>query len=1109
MKRLITLLLTLTIAKSLFSQSDNCATATVVNLSGGTACVNGTTTGATSDNILYGACNVASVNEVWYTYVASGAQNDFTITSLGLTNAEIIIDVDGCGNGTFETCNTVTGGVTLNQSWGIAPGQQVWIGIASNQGVQGNFQLCINSYTASTGGGNACGGAIPICSTAPVTFNSMASFTASGQYPSCFLSAPQQDVFLQFTILTNGTFEWTASQLCAAEFDWALWNITSGCPGTIARCNYNYAGQNSGTFGMTGAIGGPACTGENCDPINVTAGQIYVLQIDNYSTANDCGFTFTYSGTAQITPTTSFSINPNTFTCGSSVNVTINNTSIGIPTWEFGNGNSYTGTTPPSQTYTAPGTYAITATILGQCPATSAQYVQLYGPLAGTIVSTPASCPNSTNGTASVNSVSGGDGNYTYLWNTGATTSTITGLAPGNYSVTISNSACGSSILLNTTVFAANPLPTVTSVSGGGTYCSGVSPGNISVSTTGTGPWTLNYTINGSPQSVNFASSPSSLGNAAGIYVVTGITDAYCSNSASGSQSITVNPLPIISLTPSDPSACNGTDGSILISGSGSGTIFWSGAASSNGAGSLNYTIPNLSAGAYSVYFVDGTTGCQSATANTLLYNPNAPILNNPGPATVCDTYTLPAISGTNLTLSASYWTGANGTGAQLSAGNSITNTQTIYLYDINGSCYDEESFVVTVNNTPSITNPGAQTACDSYTLGAIAGTNLSGIQAFYNNSQAMGGSVIAGPITSTQTVWIYDAEGSCSDEESFEITISNTPIILNPGPSIVCDSYILPSILGTNLSPSLSYWTQPGGTGSQLLAGDPVLSSQTIYIYDINGVCSDEESFNVTVNYTPTLNNPGDQTECASYTLPMITGSSLSGSESYWTSSGGTGIQLNVGGALSSTQTVYIYDADGSCSDEVSFVTTINPLPTVTSTSGTNTYCIGDASQNIEVNVTGSASWTIDYTLDGVAMSATGNASPVVLGNAAGEYILTGITDANCTNSAVGTAIITFVGCDFTIPTAITPNADGVHDDWELYGLDAAYPNNVVRIFNRWGGLLYEHDSSVDGPYDSNRWKGDYNGEALPVGSYYYIIELNDEDKKVESGAVSILLEK
>jgi gliding motility-associated-like protein len=144
-----------------------------------------------------------------------------------------------------------------------------------------------------------------------------------------------------------------------------------------------------------------------------------------------------------------------------------------------------------------------------------------------------------------------------------------------------------------------------------------------------------------------------------------------------------------------------------------------------------------------------------------------------------------------------------------------------------------------------------------------------------------------------------------------------------------------------------------------------------------------------------------------------------------------------------------------------------------------------------------------------GAAQTATGSTSPILLGTAAGVYDILDIEDANCVNTASGTGTIVINNCDFTIPTAITPNADGVHDDWELYGLDAAYPNNVVRIFNRWGGLLYEHDSSVDGPYDSNRWKGDYNGEALPVGSYYYIIELNDEDKKVESGAVSILLEK
>lgn len=81
-----------------------------------------------------------------------------------------------------------------------------------------------------------------------------------------------------------------------------------------------------------------------------------------------------------------------------------------------------------------------------------------------------------------------------------------------------------------------------------------------------------------------------------------------------------------------------------------------------------------------------------------------------------------------------------------------------------------------TVNAFPVINNPGPQVACDSYTLPAITGTNLSGNQKYYNNSQASGGTVITGPITSTQTVWIYDINGTCSDEESFLVTINPLP---------------------------------------------------------------------------------------------------------------------------------------------------------------------------------------------------------------------------------------------------------------------------------------------------------------------------------------------
>ncbi len=61
---------------------------------------------------------------------------------------------------------------------------------------------------------------------------------------------------------------------------------------------------------------------------------------------------------------------------------------------------------------------------------------------------------------------------YTYLWNTGATTPSISGLAPGNYSVTISNAVCGSSIVLNTTV-GAGPVPTFTVAGTNPTTCGG------------------------------------------------------------------------------------------------------------------------------------------------------------------------------------------------------------------------------------------------------------------------------------------------------------------------------------------------------------------------------------------------------------------------------------------------------------------------------------------------------------------------------------------------------------------------------------------------------------------------------------------------------------
>ena len=91
-------------------------------------------------------------------------------------------------------------------------------------------------------------------------------------------------------------------------------------------------------------------------------------------------------------------------------------------------------------------------------------------------------------------------------------------------------------------------------------------------------------------------------------------------------------------------------------------------------------------------------------------------------------------------------------------------------------------------------------------------------------------------------------------------------------------------------------------------------------------------------------------------------------------------------------------------------------------------------------------------------------------------------------------------------IPTAFTPDNDGYNDTWEILELDFKYPNNKVQVFNRWGDIIFQHNSNASQPYNSNRWDGTYKGNLLPVGSYYFIIDFNDGSSEKRTGTISII---
>ena len=85
-------------------------------------------------------------------------------------------------------------------------------------------------------------------------------------------------------------------------------------------------------------------------------------------------------------------------------------------------------------------------------------------------------------------------------------------------------------------------------------------------------------------------------------------------------------------------------------------------------------------------------------------------------------------------------------------------------------------------------------------------------------------------------------------------------------------------------------------------------------------------------------------------------------------------------------------------------------------------------------------------------------------------------------------------------VSQGVTPNGDGINDTWIIYGIEE-YPNNTVRIYNRWGNeVFYSHNYNND-------WNTYYknSSEPLPDGSYYYRLDLNSDGRVDKEGWIYI----
>jgi gliding motility-associated-like protein len=87
----------------------------------------------------------------------------------------------------------------------------------------------------------------------------------------------------------------------------------------------------------------------------------------------------------------------------------------------------------------------------------------------------------------------------------------------------------------------------------------------------------------------------------------------------------------------------------------------------------------------------------------------------------------------------------------------------------------------------------------------------------------------------------------------------------------------------------------------------------------------------------------------------------------------------------------------------------------------------------------------------------------------------------------------------DLIIHNAFSPNGDLVNDVWDI-GNIASYPSAEVRVYNRWGQLVWRSGKGYPHP-----WDGRSNGKDLPVDSYHYVIDLHNGSRPL-AGHITIV---
>ncbi len=416
-----------------------------------------------------------------------------------------------------------------------------------------------------------------------------------------------------------------------------------------------------------------------------------------------------------------------------------------------------------------------------------------------------------------------------------------------------------------------------------------------------------------------------------------------------------------------------------------------------------------------------------------------------------------------------------------------VSETGTYAVTVTEGICSAEDEIEVVVNPVPDVDLGEDQWVCETdgpFTLDAGPG------MASYNWSTENNSQIQNLMETDTYSVTVTNQYGcTCADSMYFHIdTMPLSGIFHDTHYCIDHEPFILEAASEGGTWEGTGIADHNTGLFVPQVVGDN--STQIVYTVT-NGECTAVSETNIHVHALPDINVInvvdvkcyGDATGEIQVAAPGTTSP-----EFYWNNNELTGAhikQLEAG----------VYDLDVvdvySCRSDTTLVVS-QPSEMLVDYEYENPSCLGYNDGYIELMVVGGVepylySWEMGESY-----------SPYFGRLYEGEYNFKIVDDHGCKENVSIDLIDTPIEC-IRIPNAFTPNGDATNDTWIIENLEI-YNNYQIRVFNRWGQLLYFGETG-DEPWDGTTLKG----RKVPAGSYVYVIKL-DGGREQHTGTVTVV---